>query len=377
MPRLTASLDVQVSSSLTEALPNVVGEAMACGVPCAVTDVGDSALLVGDTGRVVPPQDPAALAQACIDLVEQSSGRERRSKHAAGVTSSSIFRLIGWYRDILSCGVKWPAAPSSDALGPKPPSKEKPHEHPAVSWRFGSRGSHLPRASAAAAQRGAARDARNVQAARSFAVRDPRRLPRPRTSHRRTGAARHPLACDSPARSGDSPAARLASLSRAAHVVSRVSLRHRPYPFVQAGYSGARGRAPSRCARHRPSHPRLRVSRLQSSPPAFPLQPAGAMGRALLRPRAVRQSRGTPALDSPWLAAGREMPDDLQRRRPGRHHSPGPRGRSRCRSGPLATRRRRSRHRLRGPVGTAKAATGAGRHRRRACASLAPPPAGG
>jgi glycosyltransferase involved in cell wall biosynthesis len=71
LPRLTASLDVQVSSSLTEALSNVIGEAMACGVPCAVTNVGDSALLVGDTGRVVPPQDPIALGQACVALLNQ------------------------------------------------------------------------------------------------------------------------------------------------------------------------------------------------------------------------------------------------------------------------------------------------------------------
>ncbi|HEY1600020.1 MAG TPA: glycosyltransferase [Pirellulales bacterium] len=78
MPRLTASLDVQVSSSLTEALPNVVGEAMACGVPCAVTDVGDSALLVGDTGRVVPPRNAAALAQACLELLQQAPGEQQK-----------------------------------------------------------------------------------------------------------------------------------------------------------------------------------------------------------------------------------------------------------------------------------------------------------
>jgi len=71
IPRLTASLDVQVSSSLSEALPNVIGEAMACGVPCAVTDVGDSARLVGDTGRVVPPGNASALAEACVDLLDQ------------------------------------------------------------------------------------------------------------------------------------------------------------------------------------------------------------------------------------------------------------------------------------------------------------------
>jgi len=77
IPRLTASLDLQVSSSMTEALPNVIGEAMACGVPCAVTDVGDSARLVGDTGRVVPPGNASALAAACIDLLDQPPAAQR------------------------------------------------------------------------------------------------------------------------------------------------------------------------------------------------------------------------------------------------------------------------------------------------------------
>lgn len=64
IPRLTASFDVASSSSWGEAFPNAVGEAMACGVPCAVTDVGDSAHIVGDTGLVVKPGDMRGLANA-------------------------------------------------------------------------------------------------------------------------------------------------------------------------------------------------------------------------------------------------------------------------------------------------------------------------
>lgn len=57
-------------SAFGEGFPNVVGEAMACGLSCIVTSVGDAADLVGPTGRVVPPRNPAELARAMLDLVK-------------------------------------------------------------------------------------------------------------------------------------------------------------------------------------------------------------------------------------------------------------------------------------------------------------------
>jgi glycosyltransferase involved in cell wall biosynthesis len=69
VPRLMAALDVLASTSVGEAFSNVLGEAMSCGVPCAVTDVGDSAYIVGDTGRVVAPNDMTGLASRLEELL--------------------------------------------------------------------------------------------------------------------------------------------------------------------------------------------------------------------------------------------------------------------------------------------------------------------
>jgi glycosyltransferase involved in cell wall biosynthesis len=77
-PRINAALDIACSASAWgEGFSNSIGEAMACGVPCVVTNIGDSAFLVADSGISVPAGKPEALADALGQLVE--AGAERRS----------------------------------------------------------------------------------------------------------------------------------------------------------------------------------------------------------------------------------------------------------------------------------------------------------
>lgn len=112
VPRLMAALDVLVSaSSYGEAFPNVLGEAMACGVPCVVTDVGDSAYIVGDTGRVVSAGDMPGLATAIEALLSLPAPEKRtldsraRARVCANFEIGQVVRQYeAFYESLLAHG---------------------------------------------------------------------------------------------------------------------------------------------------------------------------------------------------------------------------------------------------------------------------------
>jgi glycosyltransferase involved in cell wall biosynthesis len=101
--RIMAALDLLVLPSWAEAFPNVVGEAMACGVPSVVTDVGDAARIVSDTGIVVPPRDSDALASAILALLERPD-RKRLGLRAREriIREYSLMAMVRKYSHVYS-----------------------------------------------------------------------------------------------------------------------------------------------------------------------------------------------------------------------------------------------------------------------------------
>jgi glycosyltransferase involved in cell wall biosynthesis len=93
VPRLLRAFDLLGLASDGEAFPLAVGEAMASGVPCVVTDVGDSAWLVAETGAVVPPGDPAAFAEACCNLLAASPAEHQHRAQAVRQRIAQNFNL--------------------------------------------------------------------------------------------------------------------------------------------------------------------------------------------------------------------------------------------------------------------------------------------
>jgi glycosyltransferase involved in cell wall biosynthesis len=109
VPEVLAGIDVLASSSRAEGFPQVLGEAMLCGVPCVTTDCGDSRDIVGRAGRIVAPRDPSALARSILEVLAVSPaeragiGLEARESIRARYDIASVAtRYLDLYRSVVS-----------------------------------------------------------------------------------------------------------------------------------------------------------------------------------------------------------------------------------------------------------------------------------
>jgi glycosyltransferase involved in cell wall biosynthesis len=106
MPSFFPGLDLLcVPSLFGEGFPNVLGEAMACGVPCVATDVGESREIIGDTGRIVKPGDVTALAGAMGELLDlTAAARSELESRCRGriLEKYSLEKIMEQYAELYS-----------------------------------------------------------------------------------------------------------------------------------------------------------------------------------------------------------------------------------------------------------------------------------
>lgn len=108
LDRLYPGVDVMCLTSRAEGFPNVIGEAMACGVPCIATDVGDIASLIGDAGYTVCPGCPEEVAKLICGFAKldreararlgASARRRVQEMYSMSVAAKKYLRI---YRDVL------------------------------------------------------------------------------------------------------------------------------------------------------------------------------------------------------------------------------------------------------------------------------------
>lgn len=120
VPALLHAADLFVMSSYEEGYCTSVMDAMACGKAVVATQVGGLPELVeeGGTGRLVPPQDPRALAGALVELLKDRKRREKMGRQARIKAEASfsagrmVEETLAAYREVLG---------GSPAAGPDAP----------------------------------------------------------------------------------------------------------------------------------------------------------------------------------------------------------------------------------------------------------------
>lgn len=93
MPIFYQSIDAFLMTSITEGFPNVLVEAMASGLPCISTDVGDAKYIVQEIGAIVPPRNAQALADAILAYIEKAEVEKLALKQAARLRVEQNFSI--------------------------------------------------------------------------------------------------------------------------------------------------------------------------------------------------------------------------------------------------------------------------------------------
>jgi len=97
------AFDIFTLTSFGEGFPNVIGEAMSCGVPCVATNVGDTSAIIGETGKIVKLEDAEALARGWTEILSLSE-KERlllgKSARTRIINKFSIDQIVAQYDEL-------------------------------------------------------------------------------------------------------------------------------------------------------------------------------------------------------------------------------------------------------------------------------------
>lgn len=94
MPAFYQSIDLFLMTSITEGFPNVLVEALASGLPCISTDVGDAKYIIQDVGNIVRPRDPDALVNSILQYLTLDTEEKKRLKQAARCRAEKEFGIV-------------------------------------------------------------------------------------------------------------------------------------------------------------------------------------------------------------------------------------------------------------------------------------------